>query len=143
MKHIGVTRYEHSGRKAWYARVYRGGDGTAAAQAFFYDDEHGGQRAAWKVACAWQETMDLAIPRTRKSWRQPGLRGSVWREKRQIWDPNREKWYLRDHYHALLARKGLKRLSASFSVLKWGEEEARRRAWVELRKWRRELKVAA
>ena len=127
----GVTRIDDPGRHGvgWYARVTFGGKTHSK---YFADMSHGGTRSAFNKALAWRNAKEkeLGKPRTDRTFTKAGHRSptgihGVYRQRDSFvvaWTPS----------PGQLRRKFI-------SILKYGREEALRRA-IELRRKReREL----
>lgn len=118
-----VLRYEHNGATSWVVRLKRVG----RAYVRYFADGAGGRAASLERALAWRDRMERRLTPWNKLHRRSAVNTSGHIGVSVLWDRTRKGTRVRRWIAHWNAADGNKR-KRSFSVLVYGEAEAKHRA---------------
>jgi len=135
-----ITRFEYGRARGWWVRLYRGtGDDRVCYSKLFSDRSYfGGKRSALQAARRWRDQQLKRLPKAKAGGPRvkPGY-GYVRRvevKQRVDWWPTWTAWLCVGHR---------KWAGTKWSIERWGEQEAKERCKLWLKRKRKELGLRA
>jgi hypothetical protein len=130
-----ITRFDYGNTHGWWVRFQRSTEGGTkrVVSKMFSDAVHGGKLKARRAAVAWRDRTAATLSPARRS--QAKLGAQTGYVKRVDLARRRSVWPV---YLAWIRMPDGRAASTTFSIEKWGTQEAKRRCQLYLARKRRE-----